>query len=157
MEIGRTGFTGEFRFLSNFWPIEVEFEGMMFPTVEHAYQAAKTLSQEERELIKAAPTPGNAKRLGRTLTMRRDWEEVKVNIMEALLEQKFSKEPLRGMLLRTFPATLTEGNHWHDNFWGQCICIGCANQQGRNELGKALMRVRAKLRGGKSDSSKRPS
>ena len=133
-------FSGEYRFLSNFFPAEVNFEGMWFGTVEHAYQAAKTISTSERERIKYAPNPGTAKRWGRNVTLRPDWEERKIEFMEALVEQKFRLHPsLRLKLLRTGETELIEGNTWGDTFWGVC------NGQGQNHLGKILMLVRSRI------------
>src|SRR4051794_10492805 len=65
-------FQGEYRFLSNFWPAEVVYEGVTYPSVEHAYQAAKTLSIEERKRIASLPTPGEAKKEGQKLIKRPD-------------------------------------------------------------------------------------
>src|SRR5690348_9381030 len=58
-------FQGEYRFLSNFWPAEVAYEGITYPTAEHAYQAAKTMDVNERKRIAALPTPAEAKAAGR--------------------------------------------------------------------------------------------
>src|SRR5437870_4608924 len=67
-------FQGQYRFLSNFYPAEVHFEGLTYPTVEHAYQSAKTLDMNERRRIAALPTPAQAKAAGHSLTPRPDWE-----------------------------------------------------------------------------------
>lgn len=129
-------FTGDFAFLSNFHPCEIEFEGIKFPTVEHAFQAAKTLSVHDREAIRAAATPGKAKRLGRKVDLRRDWNNIRVSVMEQLLRIKFSDPWLRELLDITKGATLVEGNTWNDTFWG--VCKG----KGDNNLGKLLMKIR---------------
>lgn len=135
-------FTGEYRFLSNFFTCLVSFGGESYRSVEHAYQAAKTLDAFERADIRRIPTPGKAKRAGRKVTLRVDWPDIKVGIMTNLLRSKFGNdnEPLRAKLLDTGDAELIEGNNWGDRFWG--VCLG----SGRNELGKALMRVREELR-----------
>jgi hypothetical protein len=129
-------FQGEFRFLSNFWPCKVEFEGIIFPSVEHAYQAAKTLDWEKRVEISLLSSPGEAKRAGKNLTLRPDWEEIKIPIMRELLIKKFSDRELLHRLRQTKSRELLEGNHWGDTFWG--ICRG----QGENHLGKLLMEIR---------------
>ena len=129
-------FTGENRFLSNFWPAEVELDGMIFPTVEHAYVAAKTLDMEERRKIQAVATPGQVKRLGRKLVLRPDWEDVKLFVMEDLVRQKFQHADLRQLLLATGDQELVEGNTWGDTFWGVCFDVGL------NHLGLILMEVR---------------
>jgi ribA/ribD-fused uncharacterized protein len=133
-------FTGDYDFLSNFFPSPIEVDGIVYPTVENAFQAAKTYDPEEKQAVAAAPTPGSAKRLGRKVQLRPDWEEVKVGIMEDLVRLKFTTHAdLRDTLLDTGDAELIEGNTWKDTFWG--VCRG----QGRNELGQILMKVRAKL------------
>jgi ribA/ribD-fused uncharacterized protein len=134
-------FQGEYRFLSNFWPATVEFEGMAYPTAEHAYQAAKTLDAAERRRIAALPTPAEAKRAGRALPLRADWEQVKFDVMLRCVRDKFARDPdLRRRLLATAPAHLEEGNTWGDTVWG------VSNGVGDNRLGKILMRVRDELR-----------
>lgn len=128
------------RFLSNFWPSLVSLDGITYQTVEHAYQAAKTLHPEQRARIAVAGQPGTAKQLGRALTIRRDWHAVKLPTMLGLLRQKFAREPLRRQLLATGDALLVEGNPWGDTFWGVCRGIG------ENHLGRLLMQVRDEIR-----------
>lgn len=140
-------FEGDHRFLSNYAPGAVVLEGVDYPTVEHAYQAAKTLDPEERRLIRQATTPGKAKKLGSKLNQRPDWPEVKVEIMGDLVREKFQRHPdLLKLLLATGDAELVEGNVWHDNFWGRCACPRCAAIPGQNRLGRLLMEVRDRLR-----------
>jgi ribA/ribD-fused uncharacterized protein len=135
-------FSGEYRFLSNFWPAVVEYEGITYPSVEHTYQSAKTLEMAERRRIAAIVEPGDAKRAGRALpNQRADWEQVKLRVMEECVRYKFTQHAdLREKLLATGDAELIEGNTWGDRFWG--VCDG----QGENHLGKILMKVRADLR-----------
>ena len=85
-----TKFSGEFDFLSNFYPSPILVGGDLYPTVEHAFQALKTLDKEERKEIRLASTPGRAKRLGRKCTLRSDWETHKVSIMDRLIFRKFA-------------------------------------------------------------------
>jgi N-glycosidase YbiA len=129
-------FQGKYRFLSNFYPALVLLDGIEYPTVEHAYQAAKTLDNTQRFLVCIAPSPGRAKAAGRHLSLRSDWEEVKLKVMEDLLRQKFKKSLFKTMLLETGNAELIEGNTWGDRFWGVC------NGVGQNNLGKLLMKIR---------------
>lgn len=129
-------FSGEFRFLSNFWPASVELDGDLYPSTEHAYQAAKTLDKGLRSKIRQADSPGKAKRLGGKLKLREDWETVKLGVMENILRQKFSEPLLKMKLQNTAPKELIEGNHWNDTFWGIC------NGEGSNHLGKLLMKIR---------------
>lgn len=141
-----SSFTGDYRWLSNFWPCDVEYEGVRYRTVENAYQAAKTLNLEDRKLISTQP-PGRAKKLGRTVELRDDWDEIKIDVMRQLLTQKFQNVALRHKLEETGNQTLVEGNSWHDNFWGVCECAACdsAKHRASNWLGKLLMEVRMKL------------
>lgn len=134
------GFQGEFRFLSNFVPAEVMMDGIQYSSTEHAYQAAKTLDPEERLLIQQASTPGQAKRLGKQLKQRADWNEVKDDIMRNLLFQKFNIPHLKKLLLATGDAYIEETNTWNDTYWG--VCRG----NGQNKLGRLLMEIRAELK-----------
>lgn len=138
-------FSGEYRYLSNFWPAEVTFEGHRYPSVEHAYQAAKSLDAAARSRIAALPTPSEAKRAGRALTYRSDWDRVKLDVMEQCVRDKFKNNAdLGAKLLATGEAELVEGNDWGDEFWG--VCEG----RGANHLGKILMKIRAELRQAKA-------
>ena len=135
-------FKNEYRFLSNFAFALVEFDGCLYPTVEHAYQAAKTENMEDRRVMCGLHTPGDAKRFGKFLKIRDDWESVKLGIMEELVRCKFFNDSrLAQMLLLTGDAELIEGNYWGDVFWG--VCRG----RGNNHLGRILMKVRKELRG----------
>lgn len=131
-------FSGEYRFLSNFWPCTIEYEGSTYPSVEHAYQAAKTLDLEARKRIAALASAGQAKRAGRRLTIRADWDGVKVAVMAELLLLKFEHSDLAHALRCTAPHQIVEGNTWGDTFWG--VCDG----RGENYLGRLLMWVRDK-------------
>jgi len=142
-------FVGVHRFLSNFWLVPIEFEGAIYSSVEHAYQAAKTISQEERiPFWKEYMTPGKAKRRAKTLTLRGDWREIKIDIMHQLVCEKFQMSYLRKELIGTGDQELVEGNTWHDNFWGDCFCKDCHSIQGLNHLGRILMAVRDKIKKG---------
>jgi ribA/ribD-fused uncharacterized protein len=137
-------FQGEYRFLSNFWPAEIVYEGITYPTAEHAYQAAKTLDVEQRKKIAALPTPAEAKTAGRALKLRDDWETAKFTVMEEVVRYKFTHHPeLGAKLLATGGHLLEEGNTWGDRVWG--VYQG----QGENRLGKILMKVRDELRSSK--------
>ena len=138
-------FDGEYAFLSNFYESKIVHKDMTFPTVEHAFQAAKSLSEEEQAAISIAKTPGIAKRLGRKVLLRPDWEEIKEKIMYECVKEKFKEPVLREKLLNTYPAELIEGNTWHDNYWGDCSCEKCKNIKGKNSLGKILMKVRSEI------------
>ena len=138
-------FNGEYAFLSNFYESKIVYKGITFPTVEHAFQAAKSLSEEEQAAISIAKTPSIAKRLGRKVLLRPDWEEIKEKVMYECVKEKFKNPVLRIKLLNTYPAELIEGNVWHDNYWGNCSCEKCKNIEGKNNLGKILMKVRNEI------------
>jgi hypothetical protein len=140
-------FQGEYRFLSNFWPAEVVYEGITYPTAEHAYQAAKTLDVEQRKTIAAMSTPAAAKAAGRALKLREDWDTAKFVVMEDVVRYKFTHHSeLRAKLLASGNKLLEEGNTWNDRIWG--IYQG----QGENHLGKILMKIRDELRRGDGNS-----
>lgn len=134
-------FTDRYRFLSNFYPAVVTLGDDEYPSVEHAYQAAKTLDLSKRRMIRLAFDARTAKVLARGLLLRPDWSTVKLEIMERLVKEKFTRHTdLGNLLLLTGTEELIEGNHWGDTFWG--VCKG----KGQNHLGKILMRVRDELR-----------
>jgi ribA/ribD-fused uncharacterized protein len=140
-------FSGKNRFLSNFSPSLVEYDGMTYPTVEHAFQAAKTLDRHERIPIQKAETPGQAKRMGKRVKLRYDWEEIKLAEMEFLLRQKFlanspESQDLLGHLLDTYPDELVEGNDWGDTYWGMVWNSDHSRWEGENNLGRLLMKIR---------------
>lgn len=145
-------FQGDFRPLSNFWFVKVIYDHETYPSVEHAYQAAKTHDLIHRSFIQQLQTPGLAKREGRKVVLREDWKQIKVFVMRSLLWQKFQRSDLKRLLLSTGDQELIEGNNWHDNFWGKCRCYTChiAYEQGMiddfNNLGRLLMETRTKLR-----------
>ena len=130
-------FQGKYRFLSNFWPATVSLldDSSLYPSVETAYQAAKTTDVSKRTPFMYS-SPGTSKRLGRKLKLREDWETVKLNVMLNLLRRKFAHPLLKQKLLSTGEAKLIEGNYWGDTFWGVCKGVG------ENNLGKLLMQVR---------------
>ena len=129
-------FDGHWAFLSNFYWNEIEFEGIVYPTNEHFFQAMKTLDNDERRAIANCLTPGRAKRMGRRVALRSDWESVKEDVMFLGLCLKFADEQLADWLLETGDEELVEGNWWKDTFWGVCDGVG------ENKLGKLLMKVR---------------
>lgn len=147
----------EYSFLSNFYASElelsslyldkVETQPLLYATVEHAYQATKTLNTDEREAIRIANNPGATKRLGKSCTLRDDWDVIKDNVMLELLREKFSdKHPdLKQKLIDTGDAYIVEGNTWHDNHFGVCVCIECGSV-GKNMLGTLLMKVRDEIK-----------
>ena len=132
-----SSFRDEYFFLSNFYPVEIKLDGIVYPNAETAFQAQKTLDVEERRKFSMLKNPVQAKRLGRKVKLRDDWEEVKLDIMTEVVSQKFLQHPhLIEMLLQTGDEELVEGNKWGDRFWGVC------KDKGENHLGKILMKIR---------------
>ncbi|KKL19333.1 hypothetical protein LCGC14_2466550 [marine sediment metagenome] len=137
-------FDGTYRFLSNFYvlPKPITHDGIIYPTTEHAFVAAKTLDFKKRFEISKIPATeaGKAKRVGRTLVLRPEWEKAKTRIMYELVLLKFVlNQDLRWKLLDTYPSRLVEGNTWGDTYWGVCQGVG------QNKLGSILEIVRQQL------------
>lgn len=142
-------FVGKHEYLSNFWKSPVMLGHFRYLTVEHAFQAAKTRDPEARGEICRAATPGAAKRLGRRVALRPDWEDVKIDIMRLLVTRKFTDHgDLHQRLLGTGDAYLIEGNTWGDSFWGAVrdSNVDGSPWRGWNQLGRILMDVRRQLR-----------
>jgi len=150
------GFFDEYRWLSNFWEVEIEYEDIKYPSVEHYYVALKINEpqtfnvndiptkfdvQEAREYISKLETPAKAKKLGKEeINKRKDWDDVKISIMEYGLKQKYSQEPFKGKLIHTYPMKIIETNWWNDTYWGVCDGVG------KNVLGKLIMKIREEIR-----------
>ena len=131
-----TAFVGRWRFLSSVWPCAVPIWGYTFLSAEAAYHAGKcpTISYRGKFVNLSG---GEALKLSRTLPMREDWEEVKLQVMEGVLTKKFTyNEHLRGLLVATHPRELVEDS---DEFWGM------VNGKGSNYMGRLLMKIRADL------------
>ena len=136
-------FSGRYDYLSNFYYATFVLNGITWPTVEHYFQAMKTFDINEIEHIRSLATPGKAKREGNRVHLRTDWEDVKRNIMEEAVSAKFEQnQDLMSKLLGTGSVHIVEGNKWHDNTWGHCICNRCTNIPGKNHLGNILMYIR---------------
>ena len=148
-------FEGRYRFLSNFYPCEVEHQGITYPSNEHYYVAMKVNDQQLingiyytpgdfREMLSKMINPGAVKRLGQKIKIRKDWDSKKLEIMNWGVRYKFNNNKiLKELLLSTGDDELIEGNYWKDTYWGVCNGIG------KNHLGKILMEVRRELRHGK--------
>lgn len=134
-------FRGKYNFLSNFSKSKVEIFGVVCETIEHAYQAAKTEINSERNAILYATTPAEAKKLGTKTTIRSDWNEIKLGVMENLLRQKFAEGTELLEKLKNISGEIAEGNWWCDVWWGMCACDKHQGE-GLNNLGKLLMKIR---------------
>lgn len=137
-----SNFRLKYRFLSNFYPVRIEYDGIIYNNSEAAFQAQKCTDQISK-LQFSSYTPYEAKRIGRTVELRPDWEKVKDDLMFEIVLAKFTQHPdLKEKLLDTGDAILIEGNTWHDTYWG----VDSKTGKGQNHLGKILMRVRQELR-----------
>lgn len=153
-----TSFRGKYAFLSNFSSVTIRYNGHTYNSLESAFQAQKNPSCVDmfrnmgvQEAIEAKRRPiidpGEAKRLGRKVIMRPDWDSVKDRIMLELLTTKFTQnDSLKRELIETGDTILIEGNTWHDNYWGWCKCPECALAVHHNKLGNLLMQIRDVLR-----------
>lgn len=142
-------FWGEYRFLSNFYasPMEVRNVGtkpvQRVTTVEHLFQAMKTRDPFLQQSVLNCYTPSDAKRMGRTIPMREDWEDIKLHVMRMVVKEKFRQNPnLAAKLIATDELRLIEGNTWGDQFWG----VDAKTGRGLNHLGRILMDVRKDLK-----------
>lgn len=143
-------FRGIYRFLSNFYYLSngMIYNNIYYPTVEHFFQAMKTLVHEEQVQIALAKSPGIAKKMaspdgykGFKITLRPDWEDIKITVMAFGLAAKWSHDPLRQRLIDTYPHVLVEGNYWNDKIWGFCL----KTNEGQNLLGLLHMEARTRL------------
>ena len=129
-------FRDQYFFLSNFYLCDIIFNGLTFGSAEAAFQAQKCIELKD-QLPFTTMTPGQAKKYGKKVKLREDWEEVKVDIMKEVVKAKFDQHPeLKQRLIGTGNTQLTEVNKWHDYFWGVC------NGKGKNMLGIILMDLR---------------
>lgn len=132
-------FRDEYFFLSNFYNAPVTWEGITYRNNEAAFQAAKCIDVRDRAKFSQLDA-SSAKRLGRQIPLRSDWEKIKFIVMQEICFAKFTQNPhLRAKLIATGSQYLEEGNTWGDRIWGT------VDGQGQNMLGKILMGVRAKL------------
>jgi ribA/ribD-fused uncharacterized protein len=156
-------FEGRWRFLSNFHPCEIEYQGIKYPSVEHYYVAMKCNSSQHfngsqytvgdfREIIAKTISAAIVKKMGQQIKVRSDWDEKKLDFMNWAVREKFKQEDLKELLLSTEDMPIIEGNFWHDNFYGQCSCDKCKGN-GKNHLGKILMKVRDEIKGVKRPDS----
>ena len=136
-----TSFKDDYEFLSNFYPCKITIAGYTFPSVENAYQAMKCANLSDYGQF-VNIVPAEAKKLGRKVQLRSDWEQIKYNVMRQLLDLKFQDKVLLKMLQDTAPESIIEGNYWHDNYWGMCQCDKCKSKIKYNHLGELLQRKR---------------
>lgn len=137
-------FSGEYRFLSNFWDVPIQYKDFVYPRIENAYQAAKSPKHSVRRQFLTL-SAFDAKEHGRAIALRPDWKFVRDKIMRKLIARKYRDSHLRELLLATGDAVLIEGNYWHDNYWGACTCQACFPLEKENKLGFMTMDHRTLL------------
>lgn len=131
-------FKDDYFYLSNFYETPIFYKGYYFRNNEAAFQGMKCPDRIE-EFCQL--NPSEAKRLGRKVILRPDWEFVKEAVMYEICKEKFLQHPsLAQKLLSTGDGLLVEGNSWGDREWGVC------NGVGNNKLGKILMSIRNELK-----------
>lgn len=135
-------FEKEYKWLSNFAEVPIVFEEATYPSVEHAYMAAKNEDREWKDLCAdSSCSAAQIKRLGKTVELIPDWDTVRLEVMKWCLKQKFKQEPFRTLLLDTGDQNIQEGNYWGDKYWGICLKTGI----GENHLGRIIMNIRDEL------------
>lgn len=136
-----THFTSyEHRWLSNFWPCEIIFEGVTYRSVEHAYMSAKSDDPEWKLFCLNTEKPADVKYKSKEIELRPDWDDIKVKVMRKCVTEKFTQEPFKTMLLETGTEHIQEGNWWGDRFWG--VDLNVSPPIGKNMLGILIMEVR---------------
>ena len=142
-------FRNKYFFMSNFYQAPVMFEGLLYTNNEAAYQSAKVADIECRTNLNTSNgaidftklSPAQSRAAGRKVDLRKDWEEIKDQVMYDIVYDKFSRnKDLKEQLLATGDKELIESNTWNDTYWGVCRGVG------KNMLGKTLMRVRSELK-----------
>jgi ribA/ribD-fused uncharacterized protein len=137
-------FQDEYKWLSNFAPVEIEYGGMLFPSTENAYQACKSNSLEHATKCSLC-APNISKRLGKICKQRKDWLDIRMKVMYDLTMLKYKHVEFAIQLINIGEQEIVEGNMWHDNFWGNCMCPKCSGFKGENNLGKIIMNVRKEI------------
>ena len=131
---------------SNLYRRPIEFEGVVYPTAEHAYQAGKARKPEVAEWLLNAPSPSLVAMAAHGLyywDVTPGWSKTKFDRMRRVLRAKFDQHPdLRTLLLETGEARLVESatvDNAINRLWGE------VNGVGQNMLGQMLMERRAEL------------
>lgn len=131
-------FRNEYWFLSNMFPCELQVNGLTFTCAESCFQSFKTTDPEERKRFQNL-NGFDAKKLGRKIKLRPDWNDIRIDVMKAVIKVKFKQHPELTKKLISIKEPIVEDNTWNDTFWGVC------NGKGANNLGKILESVRDSL------------
>lgn len=140
-------FRGQYNWLSNMYKCQVLYNGSIFESVENAYMYAKNTEDNNWLNFCLKNPPNVCKKESKNIIIRKDWEDIKLEIMYQLLIQKFTQEPFRTKLLNTGNENIQEGNYWNDTFWG--VDLKQNPNVGENNLGRLIMYIRILLKQGR--------
>ena len=144
-------FQDQYRWLSNFAPVPIQLEGIVYASVEHAYQSAKSEKVNWKAFCSDPETlAGDVKRESRKIQVSENFNNIKLAIMKQCLVQKFNQEPYKTKLLGTGTLYIQEGNRWNDTYWGVCL----KTNKGQNNLGKLIMLIRENIKVDANDFTK---
>ena len=147
------GFKKYFSFMKLEYQVPVYFEGGLYPSALHAYYAAKSQEQTVRKRFQRMPMLKDMRELARTLIEPEDWKLRRLGIMEIINRDKFRRnKELKDKLLTTMERELInditfelesgEVLDYMTDFWG------VINNQGQNQLGRILEKIRRDCREG---------
>jgi len=132
-------FRGDYKWLSNMTPCKLTYNGIEYPSSEHAYMSAKSDDMTWKSLCADKQKSGfYIKRESQKIALIDDWDNIKFSVMEEILRIKFESEPFKRLLQNTGNVEIQEGNTWNDLFWGVDLETG----KGKNNLGKIIMKIR---------------
>lgn len=131
-------FRDEYAFLSNMYYTKIPYEGLIYPSVENAYQASKCINEKDKISFQTY-TPVEAKRAGKKVQMKEDFNDNRIKIMQELIDIKFINNTNLAQRLTSITEPIIEENTWNDTFWGICNGIG------ENNLGKCLENTKQKI------------
>jgi ribA/ribD-fused uncharacterized protein len=134
-------FKDEYRWLSNFVPAKIVLDGVLYLSVEHAYQSAKSDKPEWKRFCQTEINPVIVKRNSKEVILLSYWDNIKDDIMEYCIRQKYNQAPYKQLLLNTKDQIIQEGNYWGDKYWGICLKTG----EGQNKLGRLIMQIRDEI------------
>jgi len=140
-------FQGNYRWLSNFAPVDIVIRDKAYPSVEHAYMAMKAPDNADWQSFcsNKSNSAGKVKKASKFIQLRPDWDDnCRLTLMKLLLKLKFSQKPFRSKLISTGNQNIQEGNYWNDKFFGICLKTG----EGENHLGRLIMNIRDQINNG---------
>lgn len=117
----------------------IKIDDVTYPTAENAFQAMKCKKAKDRVAF-VQMTPVEAKRAGKRVDLRSNWNKDRNKVMYHILWHKFTQnEELKKKLIATGKEKISHVNHWRDTYWG------VYNGKGKDVLGRMLMNIREKL------------